>query len=312
MIKSITVTNYLGESLMMELADPLKTGLAITSISGLGPTKANIYKTDMSTVDGSVFNSARTETRNIVITMVLMENSNNADLNTIEKLRLRVYRYFPTKRKVTLNILSENRDVVIDGYVESCEASIFSSLEAAQISIICPDPWFKAKTSDSSIFSSINSVFSFPFNNVINENEPYKRTLEMSAYETDHFRKIYYTGEDESGMVIEVHFTGDVKGFTFSDTFNGNTIKLLDSNIPNNKFMKNDELLISTKRGERSINLLRNGSIISLLNALDKESEWIMLRRGVNEFTYYATESGTSSADNMLFIINSQIIYGGI
>ena len=37
MIKSVTVTNYLGESLKMELTNPYDSGIAITDITGIGP-----------------------------------------------------------------------------------------------------------------------------------------------------------------------------------------------------------------------------------------------------------------------------------
>ena len=44
MIKSVTVTNYLGEKLKMELARPEESGFAITQIKGLGPQKSTIWK----------------------------------------------------------------------------------------------------------------------------------------------------------------------------------------------------------------------------------------------------------------------------
>ena len=68
MIKSVTVTNYLGESLLLELSNPWEVGIAITKIEGLGPVKASINSTEISSGDGARFNSARISTRNIVFT----------------------------------------------------------------------------------------------------------------------------------------------------------------------------------------------------------------------------------------------------
>lgn len=79
MVKSVTVTNYLGKSLKMELANPELSGLAITSIEGLGPGKADVITTNMASNDGSIFNSARLNERNIVLT--LMPLSSNSDVN---------------------------------------------------------------------------------------------------------------------------------------------------------------------------------------------------------------------------------------
>lgn len=45
MIRAVTVTNYLGESKRFELAFPEKSGFAVQSISGFGPSKADINTT---------------------------------------------------------------------------------------------------------------------------------------------------------------------------------------------------------------------------------------------------------------------------
>ena len=65
MIKSIKVTNPKGESLVLDLFHPEKSGLIVRSISGLGPPKANINSTDLATADGALYSSARASTRNI-------------------------------------------------------------------------------------------------------------------------------------------------------------------------------------------------------------------------------------------------------
>ena len=49
MIRAVTVTNYLGESKRFELAFPEESGFAVQSISGLGPSKADINTTEIST-----------------------------------------------------------------------------------------------------------------------------------------------------------------------------------------------------------------------------------------------------------------------
>ena len=51
MIRAVTVTNYLGESKRFELAFPEESGFAVQSISGLGPSKADINTTEISTND---------------------------------------------------------------------------------------------------------------------------------------------------------------------------------------------------------------------------------------------------------------------
>ena len=136
MIRAVTVTNYLGESKRFELAFPEESGFAVQSISGLGPSKADINTTEISTNDGSLYNSARVNSRNIVMSLKLMFNPQ------IEDTRHNSYKYFPIKKRVTLLIETDNRICETYGYVESNEPDIFSSDETTQISIVCPDPYF--------------------------------------------------------------------------------------------------------------------------------------------------------------------------
>lgn len=139
MLKRVVVTNYLGESMEykidgVEVDNP--SGLIITSIDGLGPVKANVNMTELSTSDGSVFNSARQPERNIVINALFTHPT------SIEEARLLTYKYFPVKEKVHLLIETDNRTVETDGYVESNEPDIFSEESGCQISILCEDSCF--------------------------------------------------------------------------------------------------------------------------------------------------------------------------
>lgn len=87
MIKSVTVTNYLGESLKMELTNPYDSGIAITDITGIGPGKADINVTELTSSDGSLYNSARLGTRNIVMTLRFMIRQKTMSLFRTKNIR---------------------------------------------------------------------------------------------------------------------------------------------------------------------------------------------------------------------------------
>ena len=96
MIKTVIITNYRGESLTLDLANPYSSGYAVLSITGLGPNKATINTDDATTSDGSVYNSARVNSRNIVLKLKLM----GSDAEEIEKLRQKTYKFFPLKKSI--------------------------------------------------------------------------------------------------------------------------------------------------------------------------------------------------------------------
>jgi hypothetical protein len=174
MIKSITVTNYLGDSIKLDLARPELSGFAVMSVTGLGPGKATINTSEISTTDGGMFNSARLPVRNIVISLKYLWR------NSIEDSRQRSYKYFPIKKKVTLLIETDNRIVETSGYVETNDPTIFSKDEGSDISIICTDPFFYSAGDDGvtiTEFDGVEPLFEFPFSNEsVDENQSTKLT----------------------------------------------------------------------------------------------------------------------------------------
>ena len=98
MIKFITITNYKNESLTIDMFNPHTSGFNIRNITGLGPVKADITTTKMVVADGDVYNSARANGRNIVLTLG-PEMVPGLGLNSVEDCRQRSYRYFPLKKK---------------------------------------------------------------------------------------------------------------------------------------------------------------------------------------------------------------------
>ena len=173
MIKAVTVVNYLGEHITINLANPFDVGMAITDISGLGPVKANVVTTDYAISDGAVYNSSRLSYRNIVIKMKLL----GTDIDPkIETTRQNVYKYFPIKKPLWLIFETDKRTVKIQGYVESNEPEIFSDWETTSISIICPSPYFESVQDNTTEYTNVHASFEFPFITVTNTNLSHLQT----------------------------------------------------------------------------------------------------------------------------------------
>lgn len=304
MIKSVTVTNYLGDSMVLELTNPEPSGFVITGIEGLGPAKTNINTTDLASNDGSLYNSARLENRNIVIDLEFLWH------NSIEDTRQLTYKYFPIKKPVTLAIKTDNREAMTLGYVESNEPTIFSEREGCQISIICPDPYFYSTGEGGTtitVFSGVQPNFQFPFSN----ESLLVPLIEMGILENLKERTIYYTGDAETGVIIYIHAIGRADNVTIYNTgtrelFIIDTTRL--ESLTGHGIIAGDDITISTLRGKKRITLLRNGVETNILNCIDKNSSWFQLAKGDNVFTYIA-EYGAS---NLQFKIQSQIVYEGV
>lgn len=301
MIKNVTVTNHLGESITLEMRFPEKSGFLIKSIDGLGPTKANINTTEVVTSDGSLYNSSHVSQRNLVFRLGLLEKS------TVEESRLKTYRYFPIRKKVTITIETDSRTCMTEGYVESNEPDIFSSEETTNISIICPDAYFYSTTQNSTYFSGSIPTFEFPFSNEsLTEN-----LLEMSQLELTTQELIIYSGDASVGILIYIHAIGEASGIEIINTRTNETMAL-DSDkivaITGEGIHSGDDIIISTIKGNKYIVLQRNGVLYNILNALDKDADWFQLDTGDNIFAY--TVDG--GAGNLQFRIVNSVAYEGV
>ena len=301
MIKSVTVVNHIGEKLVLELTRPEESGLAVTSITGLGPVSANVNLTRKSSGDGARLNSSRLPERNIVITLDF------SFATAVEDARQLTYRYFPQQETVTLLFETSNRLVATTGIVERNEPDIFSEQESTNISILCPDPYFYCLDESVTVFSGIVPAFEFPFESDVLDGPE----LEMGIIETSCEKIVHYEGVSNPGVIMMIHAVGDTGNITIYNT--GTREKMfLDSAkieiLTGQRISPGDDIIITTVTGKKSVVLLREGVKTNILNALGKHAGWFHLVKGKNVFAYEA-EGGPYSVQ---FTVKNQVMYGGI
>lgn len=302
MIKSVTVTNYVGDQLKLDLFRPELSGFAITSIDGLGPGKADINSTEMSTTDGARYNSARVSSRNIVMSLRYLYK------DTIEDARQLSYKYFPLKKKVTLLFETDNRTLWIEGYVESNEPNIFSKESDTDISIICPYPFFySGNGNQTTIFSGIEPMFEFPFSNESLE-EP---LIVMSTIQNLTENIVTYNGDVEIGLTINIHAIGEASNISIYNLMNGEVMRINTDKIATltgEGISNGDDIIITTSKGEKSVKLIRDGRTINILNCMDKNTDWFTLVKGDNIFSFTAD----TGSNNLQFRIENKVVFEGV
>ena len=300
MIKMITVTNHLGDSITLDLARPELSGFAVLSISGLGPGKATINTADMSTIDGSTFSSAKLPQRNIVLTLKYLWK------DSIEDMRHLSYKYFPIKRKITLAIMTDSRHMEIDGYVESNEPVIFSRDSCTTISIICTDPYFRSVGESGmnvTSFSDMEPLFEFPFS--IEGSAEFGRINRYSV------KAVTYMGDAEIGVTITIHAVGNATNVRIYNSGTRETMRIDTDKLvtlTGAAIIAGDDIVICTEPGKKSVTLVRNGIRTNILNCLDRNSSWFKLHRGDNVFGYTAD----TGSDNLQFAIENRVLYEGV
>lgn len=302
MIKSIIVTNHNGESLKLDLFHPEESGLIVKSISGLGPPKANINSTDLATADGAIYSSARASTRNIVFNLQFMFAP------TIEDVRQKTYKYFPLKKKVTIEVETDNRSLSTEGYVESNEPDIFSQEEGTQISIVCVDPFFRDARPSLVQFASVLPNFEFPFSNESLTDD----LIEFGKIGLDTRSTLVYTGDVDTGILITIHAMGSVSGIL--NIYNIETYENIKIDLSKIKaltgsdYRSGDDIIISTVSGNKYVQVLHNGKYYNAIGIIDKLANWFQLTVGENIFNFTVT----NGVENLSITFEYRNAYGGI
>ena len=346
MIRSVKVTNHSGESLLCYLENPDYSGFSITNIDGLVPGQATMGIHDIPTLDGGVFRTARMPSRNIVIDYIFHDywgghwaapHGGGEPVwieyhRTMEEARREFYKYFIVKKPVTLEIETDLHTYKIQGYVESNEPEIFSDMEGAQVSIICPKPYFHL--ADEGLDENGNMVipafysggsFEFVWYNPIGLKEIIFN--DIGDIETSSVTSINYEGDVDTGVIFHAYVTGHIDyhylDFTLytPDEMESVTTMRFRNDIFNNLngggdhfengLTTGDELIISTVPGDKYVIVMRTNVPINAFICLQLMNDWITIQKGRNPIEV-ATHAIAPEQPNVYVKFEYPILIAGI
>ncbi len=348
MIKSVTITNDLGETITMGIGDRDVSGLLITEIDGISPSKASILTASMSSIDGSEYTGAKMEERNITISIAFNPLFYWDD--TIEDMRHLCYKYFPIKKNIKLEFNTDTRKSYIFGYVEDVDVNLFSNQESASISIICPDPYFRVEGETVSLdVGVVTPMFEFPFSNESLDEDLIIFGEEFIGKEDT----VHYPGDVDTGCIVTFRAKGPVSNIEFINKTANQSINISSAKVfsllkmnydSSNTFLlpiegspgkgselkieqgltsgvltvieglvcsgivSGDVIVINTTVGHKSVTLKRGPLEYDILGALDVDFDWVQILRGYNTIDYQALYGRNNLEMNVSF----PILYSGV
>ena len=259
----------------------------VLKVEGLNPPSASLNYSEISNYDGSIYNSGRLENRNIVLTIKIH--------NPAEENRINLYKYFQMKKQVRIYYENNTRAVYIDGRIETFECDYFSINETVQISIICNDPYWKEEHKTEIEFSRVISLFEFPM-------DIPPEGIEFSRIETL-LSTFINNSEIETGVTIE--FRANTNHILNPKFINRTTQEFFKVIFDMNK---SDVIRINTRRGNKSVTLIRNGIETNIINNMVRGSSWIQLAPSTNELSYECDEG----AENLSVYLSTYKCYEGV
>lgn len=262
-----------GRLLSIPMQD-VTSGVAFEEIEGLGPVKATLVSSSFALQDGSQYQSARRENRNIIFKMDLYPDFVP---ESMASLRRRLYSFLMPKSDIRLSFHSDDLPTVdIFGHVETLETPLFSRKTSMQSSILCFDPDFF---------------------------DPDPVVIEGETTDTELTSVIDYEGSIETGIKFTLNVDRALDEFTIYHKPPDDQLRALTFETP---LEAGDVLEISTVSGSKGATLLRDSTLTSVLYGVSPFSNWIELQPGENEYRVYAT------GDEIPFTIEYVNRYGGL
>ena len=121
---------------------------------------------------------------------------------------------------------------------------------------------------------------------------------------------IWYDGDSETGMIIDIIFHGEASDIVIYDKETGEIMAIDDTKLHAivGSTIYNDILRINTNIGQKSAKYIRGSQTFDVLNVLKPPLQWFKLTHGDNIFGYDAT----TGLENLVFDVKYDILYGGI
>jgi hypothetical protein len=231
-------------------------GYDVQNIEGLDPVKATLVSSSFAQQDGAQYQSARRETRNIVLTLGLYPDYALDDVNSLRK---RLYPFFMPKKAVDMRFfMNDGLTVDISGIVESFTSSMFTQDPGVDVSIMCFDPDFL---------------------------EPTEVALSGTSTSGTTALGINYTGTVESGIEFKLNVNRTMSEFTIYHQLPDGTIRTMDFQAP---VISGDVVTINTVPGSKVATLTRGSTLTSILYGISPQSNWLQLEPGANAIRVYA------------------------
>ena len=253
-------------------------GFIIDTIDGIYEIAANLNTTEYGATDGSHYSSTVVPKRNIVITGRI--------LSDYKKKRDMLYRVFRPGSSGRFEYTEEGETRVIDYRMERCtieDPEDRSKIRAVEISLICPDPYFRGVQDVKVVMAAWLSQFEFPHQFLDGGEEFGVRSSSVMQTVTNE------NGVNGIGMTITIGATGPVTNPKLYHVEKGEFIAIGTDENPFSMDAQ-DQVVIETTTGKKRVHMIRNNVKTTIDEYLDPASEFIQLNTGENTLRYAADD----------------------
>lgn len=252
----------------------------LSNVDGITFANVNISSSTVASMDGDFINNKRTNPRSIILDLAIEQN--------VETVKRYIFNYIKPKQKGILRMEQNDRQVQIEGVVESIEMPRYTEQVIMQIALYCSQPYWEdvedtvtdiSETLDLHYFTDDpNDMLYFP-----------EEGIPFGEYDANRTKAFINDGDVEVGLTIHIVALGHVVNPTIYNS-EGAYIGV------NVTLESGDEIIITTTKGNKTITL--NGA--NILSKIKEGSTWLQLPINEDEFTI---DGDDETEANMYFTI---------
>ncbi len=265
--------------------------IRLISTDGIG-FSANTATMKLHDYDGAFFQGNSLQQR--VITLMVQYYGSYSQ--TDEQAKNRLMRIIGHKNPIRLRYITDNIDAYIECRTEQVSTPPNTYPMVTQISLICPDPYWRKSGDNSVVIAGLIPLFEFIIG------------IPASGMEF---------GEIRSGRITDLYNGGTVEsGALFTITANQPCTNPKLLNLRTEQFIQisvamdaGDVLEICTEQGKRSVWFTHNGVRRNYFSRRTKGSEFFQLVCGNNPIKYSVDSGGDRAVD---IVCKFDTKYGGI
>lgn len=291
MARSIICTNENNVSLTLDAFSPW----LLESCEGIYEVRNNVSTSENTMTSGSTYQGSTTSMRNIVLTLRDRPETDHLAARSM------LYTLFKPGSPGVFTYIEDEISRTIKYYVESVYVDAVKRSRRAQISLLCPDPFFEDLTDISVQMSAWVPRWEF-------RHEFLASGEEMGYRSAERLKTIDNTSAaDGIGITITVDCTGPVVSPSISLVETGESISV---GTPTNplELRAGDRVIITTHTTNKHVYLVRDGVKTEINSYLTEDSVFLQLMSRENTFGY----SAASGEGYMTVTISFRYRYLGV
>lgn len=253
----------------------------LSNVDGITSAAVSVSSSTNSNIDGDFVTNVRTEPRSIVIDLAIERD--------VENVKRYIMQYVKPKLSCTLRFTQNDRTTQISGIIDEIDMPRYENPVTMQISMHCSQPYWEDIEESAQDISDIVDLFYFTD---YEDDMLYfpEEGIPFGEYDTNRTRVLQNDGDVAVGLKIHIVALSTVTNPVIYNA-DGEFIGV------NTTMNGNDEIIITTGKGEKTIEL--NGE--NIISKIREGSTWLQLNVGENEFTI---DSLDGTEGNMYFVLS--------